>query len=36
MSVAAACLRSAGTSDGVLRLADCLALGEQYGYRPTA
>ncbi len=36
VSVAAACLRSAGTSDGVLRLADCLALGEQYGYRPTA
>jgi len=30
---AAASLRSAGTSDGVLPLADCLALGEEFGYR---
>ena len=35
VSVAAACLRGAGTSDGVLPLPDCLALGERYGFRPT-
>ena len=31
--VAAACLRSAATSDGVLPLADCLALGDRFGFR---
>ncbi|MFZ0160917.1 MAG: PfkB family carbohydrate kinase [Kineosporiaceae bacterium] len=36
VSVAAACLRGAGTSDGVLPLAECLALGERHGYRITA
>ena len=30
---AAASLRSARTSDGVLPLADCLALGDEFGYR---
>jgi sugar/nucleoside kinase (ribokinase family) len=34
--VAAASLRGTGTSDGVLPLADCLALSEAHGYRPTA
>lgn len=33
---AAACLTGSGTSDGVGPLADCLALGERYGYRATA
>ena len=36
VSAAAACLRGAGTSDAVLALADCLALGERYGFRPTS
>jgi len=35
VSVAAASLRGAGTSDGVLPLADCLQLGERHGYRPS-
>jgi len=33
VAVAAASLRGGGTSDGVLPLADCLQLGERYGYR---
>lgn len=32
---AAACLRGEGTSDGVLGVADCLALGDRHGFRPT-
>ena len=32
---AAASLRGAGTSDGVLPLASCRELGTRYGYRPT-
>jgi sugar/nucleoside kinase (ribokinase family) len=35
VAVAAASLRGGGTSDGVLPLADCLQLGERYGYRPS-
>lgn len=33
VSAAAACLRSAHTSDGVLPLAECLAMAEEFGYR---
>jgi sugar/nucleoside kinase (ribokinase family) len=33
--VAAASLMGTGTSDGVLPLQDCLALGARYGYRST-
>jgi len=32
---AAANLQGSGTSDGVMAAADCLALGQRYGYRPT-
>lgn len=34
--VAAASLQGAGTSDGVLPVAQCLALGEAHGFRPTS
>ena len=31
---AAACLRGAGTSDGILALKDCLELANKFGFRP--
>lgn len=34
--VAAASLAGAGTSDGVLPLAECLALGDTHGFRPVS
>jgi sugar/nucleoside kinase (ribokinase family) len=36
VSAAAACLLSAGTSDGVRELEACLALGEKFGFRNLA
>ncbi len=35
VAAAAACLRGTGTSDTVAPVADCLALGDEYGFRPT-
>jgi sugar/nucleoside kinase (ribokinase family) len=31
---AAACLRGAGTSDGIIPLQECLGLADQFGFRP--
>ncbi len=35
VTTAAASLRTAGTSDGIGRLSACLALGDEFGFRPT-
>ena len=35
VTTAAASLRTAGTSDGIGPLSACLALGDEFGFRPT-